>query len=57
MFENEPEIPAELRDLPNCVVLPHLGSATREARQAMWELAAANVRAVLAGEKPLTPVR
>lgn len=57
VFENEPEIPAGLRDLPNCVVLPHLGSATREARQAMWELAAANARAVLAGEEPLTPVR
>jgi len=56
VFENEPEIPAELRDLPNCVVLPHLGSATRDARQAMWDLAAANARAVLVGEDPLTPV-
>jgi len=56
VFDNEPEIPAELRDLPNCVVLPHLGSATREARQAMWDLAAANARAVLSGEAPLTPV-
>jgi glyoxylate reductase len=57
VFENEPEIPSELRDLPSCVVLPHLGSATREARQAMWDLAAANARAVLAGEEPLRPVR
>ena len=56
VFENEPEIPAELRDLPNCFVLPHLGSATRDARQAMWDLAAANARAVLAGEEPPTPV-
>ena len=56
VFENEPEIPAELRDLPNCVTLPHLGSATRDARQAMWDLAAANARAVLGGEEPLTPV-
>jgi glyoxylate reductase len=56
VFENEPEIPAELRSLPNCVVLPHLGSATREARQAMWDLAAANARAVLAGAEPLTAV-
>ncbi len=56
VFENEPEIPAVLRSLPNCVVLPHLGSATREARQAMWDLAAANVRAVLSGESALTPV-
>lgn len=56
VFANEPEIPAVLRDLPNCFVLPHLGSATREARTGMWELAAANVRAVLAGSDPPTPV-
>ena len=56
VFENEPVISADLRELPNCVVLPHLGSATREARQAMWDLAAANARAVLAGEEPPTPV-
>jgi len=56
VFEDEPDIPTELRDLPTCFVLPHLGSATREARQAMWALAAANVRAVLAGSEPLTPV-
>jgi glyoxylate reductase len=57
VFENEPEIPSELACLPNCVVLPHLGSATREARQAMWSLAAVNVRAVLAGKEPVTPVQ
>ena len=56
VFENEPDIPAELARLPNCIVLPHLGSATREARQAMWGLAAANVRTVLAGEEPISPV-
>ena len=56
VFEDEPEIPGELREMPTCFVLPHLGSATREARQAMWELAAANVRAVLAGKEPITPV-
>ena len=56
VFENEPEIPAELRSLPNCFVLPHVASATRDARQAMWDLAAANARAVLAGEEPLTRV-
>ena len=57
VFEAEPEIPEELRILPNCVVLPHLGSATREARQAMWDLAAANARAVLAGDEPPTAVK
>ena len=56
VFEAEPEIPADLRSLQNCVALPHLGSATREARQAMWDLAAATARAVLEGNEPLTPV-
>ena len=57
VFEHEPEIPLELRELPNCFLLPHLGSATREARLAMWELAASNVRAVLGDGPPLSPVR
>lgn len=56
VFRAEPEIPAVLRNLPNCFVLPHLGSATLEARRAMWDLAAANASAVLAGEEPPTRV-
>ncbi|MCL7927378.1 MAG: D-glycerate dehydrogenase [marine benthic group bacterium] len=56
VFPDEPEVPDPLRDLPNCYVLPHLGSATTEARTAMWRLAADNVRSVLAGGPPLTPV-
>jgi glyoxylate reductase len=56
VFESEPDIPQSLRELPDCFVLPHLGSATREARQAMWELAAANARSVLEGKEPVTPV-
>jgi glyoxylate reductase len=56
VFQAEPEIPEPLRRLPNCFVLPHLGSATREARRGMWEVAASNARAVLAGEEPPTRV-
>jgi glyoxylate reductase len=37
-------------------LLPHIGSATREARGAMAELVARNVLAVLHGEEPPTPV-
>jgi glyoxylate reductase len=57
VFAEEPAIPTALRDLPNCFVLPHLGSATRETRKAMWELAASNVRCVLSDMDPPTPVR
>ncbi|MFQ5690198.1 MAG: 2-hydroxyacid dehydrogenase [Gemmatimonadota bacterium] len=56
VYPEEPCIPAELRAMPNAALLPHLGSATLRARQAMWQLARDNVRRVLAGEAPLTPV-
>jgi glyoxylate reductase len=56
VFEREPEVHPDLLGLDNVVLVPHLGSATRETRTAMAELAAANVIAVLAGEDPPTPV-
>ncbi len=40
-----------LLDLPNCIVVPHVGSATRRARAAMADLAAANLLAGLRGER------
>ncbi len=56
VYPDEPLIPLALRELPNAFILPHLGSATWEARMGMWRLAAENVRRVLAGETPITPV-
>ena len=56
VYEHEPEVPAELVALPNTVLLPHLGSATRITRDAMATLCADNVIAVLDGEAPLTPI-
>jgi glyoxylate reductase len=56
VFENEPNINPELLKYPNVLVLPHLGSATREARDGMAELAAKNVIKVLQGKPPLSPV-
>lgn len=56
VYENEPEINPELLKLDNVVLLPHIGSATVEARNAMSELAAKNVISVLSGKKPITPV-
>ena len=49
----DPEpLPAEhpLMSLPNCVVTPHIGSATDAARAAMADIAAANLLAGLRGE-------
>ncbi len=56
VYENEPTVPAELVALPNTVLLPHLGSATRATRDAMATLCADNVIAVLDGRRPLTPI-
>lgn len=56
VFANEPHVPPELLDLPNVVLTPHLGSATRRTREAMTRLVVDNLLAVERGEPPLTPV-
>ena len=43
VFENEPNIPPPLLAMDNVVLLPHVGSATRETRQAMGDLCKANL--------------
>jgi len=56
VYENEPAISKELLKLSNVVLLPHIGSATEEARNGMAILAVRNVINVLKGKKPITPV-
>ena len=57
VFEHEPEVRPELLSLANVVVTPHLGSATREAREAMGMLCVEALDAVLlAGRAPATAV-
>ncbi|MGV8039888.1 MAG: 2-hydroxyacid dehydrogenase [Thermoanaerobaculaceae bacterium] len=56
VYEREPAVHPGLVGRDDVVLLPHLGSATREARSAMADLAVDNVLAVLAGHPPLTPV-
>ena len=46
VYEDEPQVPAELRAAPNTVLLPHVGSATGPTRDAMARLCAENVIAV-----------
>lgn len=43
VFEAEPSVPQALRDLPNTVLLPHVGSATVETRAAMGALTVDNL--------------
>jgi glyoxylate reductase len=56
VYEHEPRIHPGLLELDNVVLMPHIGSATVETREAMAMLAVDNVLAVLRGEPPLTPV-
>jgi len=52
VYEHEPGVPQHLLDAPRCVLLPHVGSATTKARDAMASLVADNVLAVLDGAEP-----
>ncbi|MEA2298658.1 MAG: glyoxylate reductase [Solirubrobacteraceae bacterium] len=52
VYEDEPRVAEELVALPNTVLLPHIGSATRSTRDAMARLCAENVIAVLEGREP-----
>jgi glyoxylate reductase len=56
VFEREPQVHPDLLTLENVLLSPHLGSATRETRLAMADLAVRNVIAVLAGQPALTPI-
>lgn len=52
VYENEPHVPEDLRALDNCVLLPHLGSATVETRLAMAQMAFDNIKAWSDGQRP-----
>jgi glyoxylate reductase len=47
VYEHEPAVTEELLGLENVVLTPHLGSATRETREAMGMLAVSALEAVL----------
>ncbi|MCY3815072.1 MAG: D-glycerate dehydrogenase [Gammaproteobacteria bacterium] len=52
VYAREPEVPAELREIGRVVLLPHLGSATRETREAMGMRVKENLDRFFAGEEP-----
>ena len=56
VFAHEPQVPPELPELPNVVLTPHIGSATRQTREAMTRLVVDNLLAVGRGDPPPTPV-
>lgn len=52
VFEDEPHVSPGLMELPNVVLLPHIGSASVETRTKMALLAAENAIAVIQGKEP-----
>jgi len=56
VFANEPQVPQELIEMENVVLLPHVGSASHATRRAMDELVANNIVSWFSGKGPLTPV-
>lgn len=52
VFEHEPALDARFLELPNAVLTPHTGSATRATRMKMAMLAADNLIAALSGATP-----
>jgi glyoxylate reductase len=53
VYEHEPEVNPLLLRMKNVVLVPHIGSATEEARNAMARIAATNVLLFLRGSEPL----
>jgi glyoxylate reductase len=52
VYEHEPRPDLELMTLPNVVITPHIGSADTETRDAMANVVADNVLAVIEGRRP-----
>lgn len=56
VYEKEPQVENELLQLKNVFLLPHLGSATEETREAMGMRVLENIDAYFKGKQPLDRV-
>jgi len=56
VYEDEPAVHPDLLKCQNAVLVPHIGSATRETRSKMAHMAAQNIVARLKGQTPPNPV-
>jgi len=57
VYEFEPEVNEKLKSLDNVVLTPHTGSATFKTRYEMAKITINNIKNVLSGKKPITPVK
>ena len=56
VFADEPNVPEALMAMDNVVLLPHIGSASQDTRNAMGRLQLENLRQWFEGKGPVTPV-
>jgi lactate dehydrogenase-like 2-hydroxyacid dehydrogenase len=56
VFEDEPQVPADLIAMGNVALFPHVGSASVHTRNAMGNLVVDNLKSWFSGKGPLTPV-
>lgn len=56
VFDNEPHVPEQLKQLDNVVLTPHMGAGTEVTRAAMGRLLLDNIADWFAGRGPRTPV-
>ena len=56
VFNNEPNLDKRYLDLENCFVLPHIGSATHDTREAMSMMAADNIECFFDNKRLLSEV-
>lgn len=56
VFAREPHVPQSLLDLPNAVLLPHVGSASEWTRTAMANLVVDNLASWFSSGRAVTPV-
>tara|TARA_R110002096_G_scaffold51390_3_gene134377 strand:- start:3754 stop:4671 length:918 start_codon:yes stop_codon:yes gene_type:complete len=56
VYADEPNVPQALCDLPNTILLPHVGSATIETRAAMAQLTVDNLVQHVQGKPVISPV-
>lgn len=56
VFENEPQVPERLLQLPRVTLLPHVGSASQATRNAMGQLVIDNLKSWFESGKAVTPV-
>ena len=56
VFAKEPDFDRRLAERPNLFLMPHIGTSTRETRNAMGFRALDNIAAVCAGKPPIDPL-